>query len=97
MNLHNFIDFIILGTIIIDITLKHNNKFEMSKINITVNDKKLSVNDGTVITDLIEDLELDISKVAVERNLEIIDVDLFNSQKLTEGDKIEIVHFIGGG
>ena len=49
------------------------------------------------IATLIKELGLDERKIAVERNREIVPKTEFNSVSLCEGDKIEIVHFIGGG
>ena len=46
---------------------------------------------------LVAALGLDARKVAVERNLEIVPRSLYASTALTDGDRIEIVHFIGGG
>lgn len=46
---------------------------------------------------LIAALGLDARKVAVERNLEIVPRSTYALTPLTEGDRIEIVHFIGGG
>lgn len=46
---------------------------------------------------LIASLELDPRKVAVERNLEIVPRSLYAATVLADGDRIEIVHFIGGG
>lgn len=46
---------------------------------------------------LVEELGLDPLKVAVERNLEIVPRSLYVATPLSEGDRIEIVHFIGGG
>jgi sulfur carrier protein len=42
-------------------------------------------------------LELDARKVAIEHNLEIVPRSLFAATALADGDRIEIVHFIGGG
>jgi sulfur carrier protein len=49
------------------------------------------------IAALVAALELDARKVAVERNLEIVPRSLYASTALADGDRIEIVHFIGGG
>jgi sulfur carrier protein len=38
-----------------------------------------------------------VRKVAVERNLEIVPRSAYGATNLTDGDRIEIVHFIGGG
>ncbi|HTI66555.1 MAG TPA: sulfur carrier protein ThiS [Caulobacteraceae bacterium] len=46
---------------------------------------------------LVAGLGLDSRKVAVERNLEIVPRSLYAATALAEGDRIEIVHFIGGG
>ncbi len=46
---------------------------------------------------LVSGLGLDPRKVAVERNLEIVPRSLYAATALAEGDRIEIVHFIGGG
>ena len=49
------------------------------------------------VAELLRQLELDPAKVAVERNLEIVPKSAYQSADLSEGDKLEIVHFIGGG
>ena len=46
---------------------------------------------------LVEALGLDPRKVAVERNLEIVPRSVYAKTALADGDRIEIVHFIGGG
>lgn len=46
---------------------------------------------------LVASLGLDVRKVAVERNLQIVPRSLYAATPLADGDKIEIVHFIGGG
>ncbi len=46
---------------------------------------------------LLRHLALDPAKVAVERNLEIVPRSTYESAGLTDGDRLEIVHFIGGG
>jgi len=45
----------------------------------------------------VESLGLDARKVAVERNLEIVPRSAYGRTPIAEGDRIEIVHFIGGG
>ena len=49
------------------------------------------------ILELVEALELDVRKVAVERNLEIVPRSLHATTALAEGDRIELVQFVGGG
>ena len=46
---------------------------------------------------LMAEMGLDGRKVAVERNLEIVPKSLYAQTGLAEGDRLEIVHFIGGG
>ncbi|MFN9849339.1 MAG: sulfur carrier protein ThiS [Alphaproteobacteria bacterium] len=46
---------------------------------------------------LVTSLGLDVRKVAVELNLEIVPRSTYARTHLTDGDRIEIVHFIGGG
>ena len=46
---------------------------------------------------MVGELGLDLHKVAVERNLAIVPRSQFAHTPLHEGDRIEIVHFIGGG
>ncbi len=46
---------------------------------------------------LIAELGLDIRKVAVERNEEIVPRSTYATARLADGDALEIVHFIGGG
>ncbi len=66
-------------------------------INILLNGKQIEVKEGSTIADLIKLYDLDVKKVAVEKDLEIILVDDFDKTKLTSDNRIEIVHFIGGG
>jgi thiamine biosynthesis protein ThiS len=69
----------------------------MSKITITLNGEKRDIKKDSTISSLINDLGLDTKKIAIERNLEIISVGDFDKTIILEADKIEIVHFIGGG
>jgi len=49
------------------------------------------------VADLVAALGLDSRKVAVERNLEIVPRSIYAETALADGDRIEIVTFIGGG
>ena len=49
------------------------------------------------VADLVATLGLDSRKVAVERNLEIVPRSTYADTALADGDRIEIVTFIGGG
>jgi len=65
-------------------------------LNLVVNGEPRTFVGGPVAA-LVTELGLDLRKVAVERNLEIVPKSLFAQTALTDGDRIEIVHFIGGG
>ncbi|NVJ99588.1 MAG: sulfur carrier protein ThiS [Alphaproteobacteria bacterium] len=64
---------------------------------ITVNGEPKKMDADTSLKTFLEGLGLDPTKVAVERNLEIVPKSTFESVALAEGDQLEIVHFIGGG
>jgi len=49
------------------------------------------------LTALIGDLGLDGRKVAVEKNLEIVPRSTYPATQINDGDRLEIVHFVGGG
>ena len=49
------------------------------------------------VAELVDALGLDPRKVAVERNLEIVPRSAYGGTELADGDRVEIVHFIGGG
>ena len=52
---------------------------------------------ATTILELVHELGLDVRKVAVERNLEIVPRSLHATTALAEGDRVELVQFVGGG
>ena len=62
-----------------------------------VNGEERSIEAAANVAALVSALGLDGRKVAVERNLEIVPRSTYGSTALAEGDRIEIVHFIGGG
>lgn len=49
------------------------------------------------VADLLTNLSLPKGKIAVEHNLEIVPKSQYKTCKLRDGDKLEIIHFIGGG
>lgn len=63
---------------------------------IQVNGEPREVAAATVLA-LVEELGLDARKVAVERNLEIVPRSLHGTTALAEGDRVELVQFVGGG
>ena len=64
---------------------------------LTVNGETRAFEAVPHVAALVEHLGLDRRKVAVERNLEIVARSAYEATALAEGDRIEIVHFIGGG
>ena len=70
---------------------------KLKKIKIKVNGKLKNVTEIYKISDLVKDLKIPIKKVAIELNQEIIDKKKISKITLKKDDKMEIVHFIGGG
>ena len=70
---------------------------KIKKIKIKVNGKLKSIPEKYKISDLVKDLKIPLQKVAIEHNQEIIDKKKINRIILKKNDKVEIVHFIGGG
>ena len=68
-----------------------------SRMHIQVNGEPRQVREEINVTDLLRDLQLNVERVAVEVNLEILDRPDFDAKTLQEGDRIEILSFIGGG
>ena len=66
-------------------------------IPVTVNGEPREIPEGATVAALLAQIGLDIRKVAVERNLEIVPRSTYAAVRLTAGDQLEIVHFIGGG
>jgi thiamine biosynthesis protein ThiS len=66
-------------------------------MNLTVNGEHRTFAALASLLDLVAELGLDARKVAVERNLEIVPRSAYGRTALADGDRIEIVHFIGGG
>lgn len=64
---------------------------------LTVNGDSLEVEGPLSVLGLIERFGLEPRKVAIERNLEIVPRSAYAETQLTEGDRLEIVHFVGGG
>ena len=62
-----------------------------------INKIKIKINGKFSIFNLLKKYKIDSKKVAVELNNKIIDKNKYKSTYLKSKDKIEIVHFIGGG
>ncbi len=70
---------------------------KINKIKIKLNGKISMVSNNLTLLDYIKKLKIPLNKVAVELNYEIIDKNKLNNFIIKKNDKIEIVHFIGGG
>ncbi len=66
-------------------------------IAIEVNGQTRAVDHGTTLTGLLAAIGLDGRKIAVERNEAIVPRSHYAATRLEPGDRLEIVHFIGGG
>ena len=64
---------------------------------IKVNGKNCEFPSPLNVSALAEQLKLNMTQIAVERNLSIVPRSQYGEVMLAEGDQIEIVHFIGGG
>jgi len=70
---------------------------KIKKIKIKLNGKAKLIAVNCKIQTLINELNIPVKKVAIELNQEILDKKKLKKIKLKKNDKIEIVHFIGGG
>jgi thiamine biosynthesis protein ThiS len=66
-------------------------------LSIRINGEDRRVAAGTTIAAMVRTLGLDPAKVAVERNLEIVPRSTLGEVAVSDGDRFEIVHFVGGG
>ncbi len=64
---------------------------------VRVNGEERDVADGTTVAGLLDIVDLSRRRVAVERNGEIVTRTDYDRTALVEGDRIEIVQFVGGG
>ena len=71
------------------------NNLNVAKIQL--NGDPYEINDGTNLNELLHKLKIQKNKVAIEVNGEIVEKNKYPNLILNKGDKVEIVHFIGGG
>ena len=64
---------------------------------IFVNGERRRIDEGTTVLFLLRELSLPETRVAVERNRSLVRKTEFAGTVLTEGDRVEIVTFVGGG
>jgi len=66
-------------------------------MHVTINGEARTFDQPMTVAQLLDDIGLDGRKVAVERNLEIVPRSGYGDVAIADGDRLEIVHFIGGG
>lgn len=69
----------------------------MSELAVTVNGERRRLPGPATLLDLLASLELDARTVVVELNREIVRRPRLGETPLSDGDRIELVHFVGGG
>jgi thiamine biosynthesis protein ThiS len=72
-------------------------RFRRDNMRITLNGEAIDIAEGSTIAGLLEHLQLQRERVAVEVNLDIVPKTAYDGHGLSDGDRIEIVHFVGGG
>ena len=70
---------------------------KINKIKIKINGKFIKIQEKTTLLSLIKKLKVPIKKVAIELNQTIVNKKSLGKIKVKKNNKIEIVHFIGGG
>ena len=68
-----------------------------NKIKIKINGRLINIKISTTLKDLLLTKKIPINKVAIELNNKIVNKSKINNIFINEKDKVEIVHFIGGG
>jgi len=70
---------------------------KINKIKIKLNGKYITIHDKITLLNLVKKTKVSVNKVAIELNKEIVNKKSLDKIKIKKNDKIEIVHFIGGG
>ena len=66
-------------------------------MSVVINGENREITSPVTVTALLRDLGLDARKIALEHNLEIVPRSAYDNTLVSDGDRLEIVHFIGGG
>lgn len=64
---------------------------------VRINGEERTVDEGLTVSELLRSLDLNPGLVVVERNREILDRDRYDEVEVQAGDRLELVHFVGGG
>ena len=67
------------------------------KIKIKLNGRLKTINENATLLNIVKNFKVPLKKVAIELNQEIVDKKKIKYINLKQNDKVEIVHFIGGG
>lgn len=69
----------------------------MNTIKIKANGKEIEIQDNSTVADFIVERKVTGTMFVIEKNLKIIQKEEYLTEKISEGDKIELVGFLGGG
>jgi thiazole synthase len=67
------------------------------QLSVTVNGELRRITTGATIAAMLRELGIDPKRVAVERNLSIVPRSTLDEVQVEDGDRYEVVHFVGGG
>jgi len=70
---------------------------EKKELRVQVNGEIRNVADHSTLSDLVDELSLTPARIAVELNGEVVRRNKWTETVLSEGDRLEVVHFVGGG
>ncbi|MDY6842864.1 MAG: sulfur carrier protein ThiS [Thermodesulfobacteriota bacterium] len=66
-------------------------------MHVTINGNNEEIQEGLTILELLKMNDIDPSRIAIEFNLKVLPKKNYDKTAIRDGDKIEIVHFVGGG
>ncbi len=64
---------------------------------IVINGETREIKGGFSLLELLEQLHVKTERIAIEHNREIVPRSAWSETKISDGDRLEIVHFVGGG
>jgi sulfur carrier protein len=74
-----------------------NYQLPISLMKLAINGEEQSFDDGLTLTALVDQLGIKADRVAIELNREIVRREKWPETALHDGDRLEVVHFVGGG